>query len=72
LYERILNLETSIRLSEDIQVIENFTKTTQPDGPKMRPYLVNGFIIGCILSVLFIVVKLIAKKMKVYPTSYSS
>jgi hypothetical protein len=69
LYERILDIETAIKLSGDIQIIENFTKTTKPDGPLLRPYLIRSIIIGCVLSALFIVVKLINKKLKDFSTS---
>jgi hypothetical protein len=69
LYERILDLETSIKLSEDIQVIENFTKTTKPDGPDLMPYLTYGFIIGCLLSIIFIIYKLLINKFKYYAST---
>jgi hypothetical protein len=69
LYERILNLETDIKLSEDIQVIENFTKTTKPDGPDLRPYLAYGFVVGCLLSVVFITLMLLRRKFKNYSSA---
>lgn len=74
LYERILNIETSIKLSEDIQVIESFTKSTQPDGPTLIPYIFYGVISGLVLAVLFVAVRVISDKIKAYSESsiYSS
>lgn len=69
LYERILNLETSLKLGEDIQIIAHFTKTTKPDGPKMNSYILYGLVIGCFLSFLFLAWQLIKSKLTKYSAS---
>jgi hypothetical protein len=54
-------------------VIENFTKSTKPDGPMLMPYILGGFIAGCVLAGLFITLKVISNKVKAYSSSiYSS
>jgi hypothetical protein len=69
LYEKILELESTIQLSEDIQVIESFTKTTRPDGPKLLPYLIYGFTSGCVLAGCFIIFRAININYKNYLNS---
>jgi molybdopterin converting factor small subunit len=69
LYERILDLETSLKLGDDIQIIAHFTKTTKPDGPKVKSYIIYGFVVGCLLSILLLAWKLINSKLKAYSAS---
>lgn len=46
LYERVLTIDASIRLLDDIQVIEPFTVSSKPDNPKVVVCLGIGMALG--------------------------
>lgn len=64
LYEKILDLEIKIRLSDDIQVIQGFTISGSPDGPLALPYIVEGAVIGLVVACFIILILFLRDKRK--------
>lgn len=64
LYERILNLNTSIELSDDIQIINGFTRFNRPDVPRMIIFLIGGVGLGLFIGFVIIGIKVINNKLK--------
>ncbi|QHT68814.1 hypothetical protein GXP67_20255 [Rhodocytophaga rosea] len=64
LYERSLNIETSIKLVDDVQVVESFTKSNTPDGPDLIKFPAIGGAIGLFLAFVIVFVLYLRNKIR--------
>jgi hypothetical protein len=65
-YERALEIDTAIKLINDVQVIEDFTRSDTPDGPKLIKYIGIGALVGFLLCSFVIFIIFINNKLSVH------